>query len=103
MPYMLRFVQRFREPDREEFFKLEAQFIALERDIPEFPKGRRYVPFTGREPLNTLIWECEFESLQDVNTALMVLRHDEKHEKLYASQSNFFLDSWTEIFEVFGG
>lgn len=57
----LRFVQRFREEHRDKFLTYEAQFAKLERENSDFPKGRRYLAVTGREPTNTLIWECGSE------------------------------------------
>ena len=58
MAYVLRFVQRFRAGDEAAFMALEAQFAALERR-KGWPRGRRSRPFAGREPANTLVWECE--------------------------------------------
>lgn len=100
MAYKLRFVQRFQEGEREAFLRLERQFAALERENPAFPKGRRYLPYSGREPGNTLIWECEFPSLADAQAALDFLGGDPQHEALYAQQSVFFLEAYTEIYRT---
>jgi len=64
MPYVLRFVQRFRAADERAFLALEAKFAALERRHRDLPKGRRLRPYAGREPSHTLVWECEFASLE---------------------------------------
>jgi hypothetical protein len=61
MPYVLRFVQRYRPADEKAFLSLEAKFAALERKHRDFPKGRRFRPYAGRESVHTLVWECEFE------------------------------------------
>jgi hypothetical protein len=66
MAYVLRFVQRFGASDEAAFMALERQFAALERR-KGWPRGRRSRPFAGREPANTLIWECELETLEEVN------------------------------------
>ena len=67
MAYVLRFVQRFRPADERAFMALEAQFAALERRKRGFPRGRRSRPFAGREPGNTLVWECVFPTLAAAN------------------------------------
>lgn len=100
MAYLVRFVQRFRPESRVDFLHLEKQFIALEQNTPEFPKGKRYTPFSGREPSNSLIWECEFESLEKATEALRFLEYDQRHEQLYSKQVVYFLDAYTEIYEA---
>lgn len=101
MTYLVRFVQRFRPESRVDFLQLEKQFIALEQNTPEFPKGKRYMPFSGREPSNTLVWECEFDSLEKATDALSFLENDQRHEQLYSKQVVYFLDAYTEIYESF--
>jgi len=100
MAYQLRFVQRFRPSDRATFLSLEAAFASLERRKPEFPKGRRMLPYSGRESGNTLIWECEFPSLQAAQEALALLSADPDHEALFQKQSPYMSDAYTEIYEV---
>ena len=58
MAYVLRFVQRFRAQDEAAFMALEAQFEALERR-KGWPRGRRSRPFAAREPVHSLVWDCE--------------------------------------------
>lgn len=78
--------------------QLERQFLELERTVPEFPKGRRYQPVSGREPSNTLVWECEFPTMEALLAALRFLEADPRHEKLFVKQSRYFLDAYTEIY-----
>lgn len=99
MGYKLRFVQRFMEEDRQEFLRLEREFARLEQEDAGFPQGRRYLPFTGREPSNTLLWECAFDKLEEAFAALDFLNADPRHEALYRLQSKLFLESYTEIYE----
>ena len=99
MAYVLRFVQRFRAGDEPAFMALEAQFAALERR-KGWPQGRRSRPFAGREPANTLIWECELATLAEVNEALATLGRDPDHARLLKQQIPYFLEAWTEVYEV---
>lgn len=99
MAYVLRFVQRFRAGDEAAFMALEAQFAALERR-KGWPQGRRSRPFAGREPANTLIWECELATLAEVNEALATLGRDHDHARLLKQQIPYFLEAWTEVYEV---
>jgi hypothetical protein len=97
--YVLRFVQRFRPEDEAAFMALEAQFAALERR-KGWPRGRRSRPFAGREPANTLVWECEIGTLAAVNEAIAAMGRDPDHARLLKRQIPFFLEAWTEISEV---
>ena len=89
MPYLLRFVQKFQEHNQAEFLELEKKFIQLEESASEFPKGKRYLPFAGREASNTLFWECEFPSFQAVQDALDLLNRDPRHATLFQQQVQF--------------
>jgi hypothetical protein len=99
MAYVLRFVQRFRAMDEAAFMELEARFAALERR-KGWPEGRRSRPFAGREPANTLVWECELATLDEVNRTLATLGRDPDHARLLKRQIPFFLEAWTEVYEV---
>jgi hypothetical protein len=100
MVYVLRFVQRYRQVDRDAFMKLEAEFCAMEKRRPEWPQGKRRQPYSGREPVNTLIWESEFSSLADVQQALARIAADPEHEDLFRKQVPYMTDAYTEIDEV---
>jgi len=97
MAYVLRFVQRFRARDDAAFMAVEALFAHLERR-KGWPRGRRSRPFAGREPANTLIWECELTSL--VNRVLATLARDPDHARLLKRQIPYFFEAWTEVYEV---
>jgi hypothetical protein len=99
MAYVLRFVQRFQAKDEAAFMALEAQFAALERR-KGWPRGRRSRPFAGREPGNTLVWECELETLAAVNGTIATLGADADHTRLLRRQIPFFVEAWTEVYEV---
>jgi hypothetical protein len=100
MPYILRFVQHYRPVDRAVFMELESQFAAMERRRDDFPKGRRFQPYAGREPTCTLIWESEFPTLAKAQEALARIEGDAEHEKLFRQQVPYMTDAYTEINEV---
>jgi hypothetical protein len=100
MSYLLRFVQKFQESNQAEFLELEKKFILLEESTGEFPKGKRYLPYAGREASNTLIWECEFPTLQAVQDAIDLLNRDPRHTELFKQQVKFFEESYVEIYQT---
>lgn len=103
MAYLLRFVQKFQEQNQAAFLELEKKFIQLEETAEEFPKGKRYLPYAGREASNTLIWECEFPTLQAVQDTLDLLNRDPRHAALFQQQVLFFVESYVEIYQTFDG
>jgi hypothetical protein len=100
MPYVLRFVQRFRAADERAFLAFEAKFAALERRHRDFPKGRRLRPYAGREPSHTLVWECEFPTLEAAQRGLDRIASSPEHARLLKRQVPYFLEAYTEIYEV---
>jgi hypothetical protein len=100
MAYVLRFVQRFRAADERAFMALERKFAALERRHADLPKGRRLRPYAGREPSHTLVWECEFESLAAAERGLERINSSPEHARLLKRQIPYFLEAYTEIYEV---
>lgn len=78
----------------------ERQFAELEREHPEFPKGRRLQPLSGREPRHTLIWEAELPSLAAVSETLATLSGSAEHDRLLQQAAPTMIDSYTEIYEV---
>lgn len=99
MPYVLRFVQRFQAKDEAVFMALEAQFAELE-ERKGWPRGRRSRPLAGREPGNTLVWECVFADLPALHECAATMGSDPDHARLLKRQLPFFLEAWTEIHEV---
>ena len=100
MSYMLRFVQRFRMSEEKVFLDLEKQFAELERAKPAMPQGTRMRPVSGREPGHTLIWECQFATMNELNGALETLAHSDEHTRLFALQSPLITESYTETYEL---
>jgi hypothetical protein len=100
MAYILRFVQRYNPSDTAAFMALEAKFAALERTSAGLPHGRRSQPFAGKEPNNTLIWECQFPSLQEAQQAVAALSASKEHQGLLRQQARYMTDAWTEIYQV---
>lgn len=99
MAYTLRFVQRFRAADEAAFLALEARFAALERR-KGWPRARRSRPVSGRDPVHTLVWECELETLAEAHALAARMAADPEHARLLKRQIPFFLEAWTEIAEV---
>lgn len=100
MAYLLRFVQRIDQAHRAEFLAIERQFERFEQ-AHGMPRGRRYLPVSGAQPTNTLIWECEFGTLELVTQQLAAMQAHPEHERLLAMQLPFMQESYTEIYEVF--
>ena len=100
MAYKLRFVQKIHQAKKNEFLEIERKFITFEKANPHMPQGRRFLPVTGKEPTNTLIWECEFDSLEAVTTQLQAIYDNPEHEMLLEQQIPFMQDSYTEIYEM---
>lgn len=101
MSYKLRFVQKFILGKSIEFLEIEKQFAEFEKQYPEFPKGRRYLPLSGIHPSNTLIWECDFDSLEELHRAHRFLMNDSRHEDLFRKQAEYMLDTYTEVYRPY--
>ena len=101
MSYKLRFVQTFKQEDAKEYLDLEKQFAEFEQRYPEVPKGKRYIPCTGRDASNTLIWECDFSSLEEAHKAQAFFLSDSRHEELFQQQSKYIIGTYTEIYRPF--
>jgi hypothetical protein len=99
MAVLLRLVQRFQHARKSEFMELERQFADLEhRGI--LPRGERLAPIAGREPGNTVVWQCKFENLAAVEAALKLFETDPGHAELAKKQGPCFQDTWVELYEV---
>jgi len=103
MAFKVRLIQHFKPDMRQEFMELEKEFSLLEQTVVEFPKGKRLLVYSGREPDNTLIWECEFCDLQEVYKVLSYYQNDKRHDDLFQKQKPYILDTYTEIYQVFEG
>lgn len=100
MAYILRFVQHYQPSNAKAFLDVEAKFKDLERRCPDFPQGKRYQPLAGGEPNHTLIWECEFPNLNEVQRALAQVAADDTHTELFKQQSPYITGMRTEIYQV---
>ena len=98
MSYKLRFVQEFKQEHISEYLAMEKQFAAFEKDFPDAPVGKRYLAYAGRDASNTLIWECDFPTLEEVYKAQSFFLTDSRHEELFLKQSAFIVRTYTEIY-----
>ena len=101
MGYKLRFVQVFKQENAKEYLDIEKQFEAFEHDYPDSPKGKRYIPCSGRDASNTLIWECDFSTLEEAYKAQAFFLTDSRHEDLFQKQVKYITCTYTEIYRPF--
>lgn len=99
MAYLLRFVQRIDQAHKAEFLEIEKQFVRFEEEHG-MPRGRRFLPVSGALPNNSLVWECEFSTLEELTRQLTAIQAHPEHERLLARQIPFMQDSYTEIYET---
>jgi len=52
-------------------------------------------------PSNTLIWECNFDNLEELQKAHKFLMNDARHEDLFQKQSKYILEAYTEIYRPY--
>ncbi len=86
MGIVMRIIQQFDPAREDEFMALERKFSELEKRRTDFPKGRRMQPVSSAEPVNTLIWQCDFPDIESAFMALNFFDGDAEHEKLYRQQ-----------------
>jgi hypothetical protein len=90
MSVTMRIIQQFDASNEDAFMELEKKFAGLEQSRKDFPKGTRLQPIAAAEPCNTLIWQCEFPTIEAANATLAFFNGDASHEKLLAKQLPFF-------------
>jgi hypothetical protein len=90
MSITMRIMQQFDAVKEREFLDLERKFAQLERERPDFPKGKRMQPISASEPCNTLIWEYSFKNIQEAYDILDFFSGDAGHETLLEKQLPFF-------------
>lgn len=99
MAVIMRLIQRYHPAHKQEFHELERQFAQLEhRGI--LPRGERFAPISGREPANTIVWQCRFDSLGAAESALKQIDASDEHTELAKKQHPMFQQSWVEFYEV---
>ena len=101
MTYKLRFIQKFKVSHTKEFLEIEKQFAQFEEKYSEFPKGTRYIPYSGLNSVNTLRWECDFDSMDELQKAHAFLMSDDRHEELFHEQAKYMEDAYTEIYRPY--
>lgn len=99
MVYKLRFVQYFDKSDTEAFWKWERKFVELEKKTPELKVGKRYAPIIGREPTNTMIWEAEYDSMEEAVRVLETLDNNSEHDELLENQIKYMRDTYVELYQ----
>jgi hypothetical protein len=95
----MRLIQQYHPSHKQEFHALEQQFAQLEHHS-SLPRGERLVPISGREPANTVVWQCRFDSLCAAEEALKQIKDNAEHTELANKQRPMFQQSWVEFFEV---
>ena len=98
MAILMRLVQQYDPDHKQEFHALEKQFAQLEhRGI--LPRGERLIPISGREPANTIVWQCRFDSLAAAEAAMKKIDASDEHTELAKKQHPMFQQSWVEFYE----
>ncbi|MGC4233277.1 MAG: hypothetical protein QM594_09900 [Niabella sp.] len=99
MSIIMRIIQQFDPACEEKFMVLERQFDQLEKKEPDLPKGKRMQPFAAEEPVNTLIWQCEFPDMETACEALDRFKENETHELLFAQQAPYIRQVKIEFYK----
>jgi hypothetical protein len=90
MSITMRIIQQFDAANEAAFMELEMAFAELERTRRDFPIGKRMQPIASAEPCNTLIWQCEFPTIEAAHATLAFFNGDPDHEALLVKQLPFF-------------
>ena len=96
----MRIIQQFDPAREDQFMVLEHKFAELEQKRPDFPKGKRMQPVSSAEPVNTLIWQCEFPDIETAFMALNFFNGDEAHDALYRQQVEFMKSIRIEFYKT---
>jgi hypothetical protein len=99
MGYKMRFVQTFNKSDSQKFLELEHNFIELEKNVPEMKCGRRFVPVIGMQATNTMIWEAEYDTMEEAVHALAIIEGNSEHDRLLDEQIQYMRDGFVEIYK----
>jgi len=97
---MMRIVQQFDPSHEHEFMALEQKFDELEKKRLDYPKGKRMRPISANEPVNTLIWECEFTDIETAYKTLNFFSGDEGHEILFRQQVAYMKEVRVEFYKT---
>lgn len=99
MSVTMRIIQEYDVRNENEFMELEARFEALEKQRPDYPKGKRMKPIASQLAANTLIWQCEFPDLNAARAALDLFEGDAEHDALFERQVPYFKNVHIEFYE----
>lgn len=100
MVYKLRFIQSYDKCNEEAFWQWEKKFMELEEKTPELKVGKRYVPVMGKEATNTLVWEAEYDSLEEATRVLALLENNNEHDELLKHQIAYMRDAYVELYRL---
>lgn len=100
MGIVMRIIQQFDPAHEDEFMALEKKFDELEKKRPDYPRGTRMQPVSSVEPVNSLIWQCEFPDIETAFMALNFFNGDEGHETLYRQQVEFMKTIRIEFYKT---
>ena len=90
MSITMRIIQEFDAAHEQQFMELEQKFVELETRRPDYPKAKRMQPIAAGIPCNTLVWQCEFPTIQAARDTLDFFRGDAEHEALFEKQEPYF-------------
>jgi hypothetical protein len=82
MAYKLGSVQKFSQNDKDNFLRLEREFIKFEKNSPSMPQRTRYLPVSGKKSTNTLIRECAFDTPESLMKQFQAIYSNRGHENL---------------------
>ena len=99
MSITMRIMQQFDATHENEFMDLEKKFAELERERPDYPKGKRMQPISASEPCNTLIWQYEFPDIESAYQVLDFFSGDDAHETLFKQQLPYFKQVKIEFYK----
>jgi hypothetical protein len=100
MGIIMRIIQQFEPQHENEFMALEKKFHEQELKRPDYPKGRRMQPISAHEPVNSLIWQYEFEDIDTAYKTLDFFKGDPSHEELLSQQVPFMKEVKIEFFKI---
>jgi hypothetical protein len=100
MGIVMRILQQFEPSHEQEFMALEQKFDELEKQRPDYPKGKRMQPVSANEPVNTLIWQYEFPDIETAHKTLDFFSGDEGHEVLFRKQVAFMKEIRIEFYKT---
>jgi hypothetical protein len=103
MGIIMRIIQQFDPGHEREFMALEKKFDELEKKRPDYPMGSRMQPVSASEPMNTLIWQCEFPDIETAYKTLNFFSGDAEHKALFRQQVAYMKEIRIEFYKILEG